>query len=146
MTPFNPSDQILPVTLLRGRLRKSTNRAAGYDLFSTVDILIPIGGTVSIPTGVVTTMRADIAAVIKDRSGLAKRDNLTTFAGLIDSDYDKEWEVILHNAGKYPFKVNVGDRIAQVIFVQRFDAVAIGEGVIETETTKREGGFGSTGV
>lgn len=136
------------VTLRRGKIRKSTLKAAGYDLFSTVNCLIPIGGVVSVDTGTSFLLKDDVVGIIKDRSGLAKKQSITTLAGVIDSDYpvDSNVEVVIHNAGKYPFVINAGDRIAQILFVYRLDAVAGKDGTIEYGDSQRIGGFGSTGV
>jgi dUTP pyrophosphatase len=67
---------------------------------------------------------------------------MTVLGGVIDPDYDQEWKVILLNTGKEPLVVNVGDRIAQVIFLTTLHTVI---GDVETLDSNRVGGLGSTG-
>lgn len=136
----------MSVTLVKGKLRKSTGKSAGYDLFATEAVLVPSGGRALVATGVVTEMSAGVVGIIKDRSGLAVDNGVTTFAGVIDGDYDQEWKVVVFNSGTYPLVVNAGDRIAQVLFFNHLSVTKIGsEAEIEVVDKKRTGGFGSTG-
>ncbi len=66
--------------------------------------------------------------------------------GLIDSGYRDELKVILINTDKNEtFKVNKGDRIAQLV-IQKYESVKW-EVVENLEDSERgTGGFGSTGV
>lgn len=134
-----------PVKLLKGKLRKSTLGSGGYDLFATESNVIPVGCRLLIPTGVVTTMEANVVGIIKDRSGLAAKNGITTFAGVIDSDFADEWKVIAYNSGNYPLVINAGDRVAQVYFCHRLDVEALG-GELELPAVERTGGLGSTGI
>ncbi len=133
------------VYLVKGKLRKASFAAAGYDIFSTVATIIPIGGIVTVDTGIQTTMAAGVVGIIKDRSGLAKNSGITVLAGVIDSDYDQEWKVVLHNAGKYPFVINIGDRIAQAVFLNHLEVAPYDKEAIVEVGDMRIGGFGSTG-
>ena len=53
---------------------------------------------------------------VAPRSGLALKKSIDIGAGVIDSDYRGEVGVILFNFGSEDFIVNMGDRIAQLIF------------------------------
>ena len=64
---------------------------------------------------------------------------------MIDRDYRGNVGVILFNFGKEVFKVNKGDRIAQLI-CEKIAYPLIEECESLSETNRGEGGFGSTGV
>ncbi|MBQ0071309.1 MAG: dUTP diphosphatase, partial [Spirochaetales bacterium] len=65
--------------------------------------------------------------------------------GTVDSDYRGEIKVILINHSKDEFMINSGDRIAQLVIAPVMQAnYVVAESL--SETTRGEGGFGSTGV
>jgi len=66
-------------------------------------------------------------------------------AGVVDADYRGNVGVVLFNFGPHDFEINVGDRIAQLILEQISMAPAVQVEEL-TETSRGEGGFGSTGV
>lgn len=98
------------------QLSRSTQHAAGYDLYSFVPCTIPPHGHVLISTGLRTAFNPFWAAVIFDRSGYGAK-GLHRFAGVIDSDYRGEWKIILYNTTDKPWEVKIGDRVAQVLFI-----------------------------
>jgi dUTP pyrophosphatase len=64
--------------------------------------------------------------------------------GTIDADYRGEIGVILLNLGDRPFRVERGDRIAQLVFMQ-VPAVSLKVTDSLDETERGSGGFGHTG-
>lgn len=66
-------------------------------------------------------------------------------AGVIDADYRGEVGVVMFNFGEDEFRVEVGDRIAQLVLerINMVDAVVVDK---LDDTARGEGGFGSTGV
>jgi dUTP pyrophosphatase len=140
----------MKVVLKSGRLRRSTEDAAGFDLFSMhPDFFLVPGEQQLIGTGVYTQMEGCFG-LIRDRSGLAAKFQVTTRGGVIDCRYAEEWKVILVNEGREPFLVKTGDRIAQVLFLpQPPNNVVEVEPGSNAEVTyvvsARDGGFGSTG-
>ena len=150
-----------------GKLAYQTEKSAGLDLRSTVDVILPPGEWYPIPTGVyIDTAEDDEYMKIVPRSGLAYRDGVTVFnnetfcecpfckkvfplydqtvlnnPGTIDADYPDEIKVILINLSDELFVVEKGDRIAQGI-VQTMIHLENGE----TLGVTRDGGLGSTGV
>lgn len=127
----------------------ATEGSAACDLCYAGDepVTIGVGDTFLIPTGIAISMeRCDVAALIYARSGLASKHGIApaNCVGVVDSDYRGEIKVALHNHGKEPFTVSVGDRIAQLVFTP------VLKGVFEEtqeldETARGAGGFGSTG-
>jgi dUTP pyrophosphatase len=82
---------------------------------------------------------------VAPRSGLAIKNCIDIGAGVIDSDYTGEIKVVLENNGKIPFKINHGDRIAQLIIEKIIQAEIIQVETLEL-TERGENGFGSTGT
>ena len=82
---------------------------------------------------------------IAPRSGLALKKFIDIGAGVIDADYRGEIGVILFNFSDTDFAVNMGDKIAQIVF-EKIKTPKIKE-VKSLEGTERgDDGFGSTGV
>ncbi len=126
----------------------ATTHAAGADLRAAIaeDVIIEAGEKALIKTGFAMALPDNFEAQIRPRSGLALKHGITVLnsPGTIDADYRGEIGVILINHGKEAFRVQRGDRIAQMIiapFVQaQFEAVDTLD-----ETARGEGGFGSSG-
>ncbi len=130
--------------------KKSTEGAAGYDLYSCPKdngaIIIPTGEAVLVPTGIAAEIPAGHFLMVCSRSGMALNQSVFVLnsPGIIDSDFRGEIGVILCNAGKHAFYVNPGDRVAQMIIAS--EPTASIKVVKElTETARGVGGFGSTG-
>lgn len=142
------------VEVQQGKLQKSTEDAAAWDVFATLpwdeklqecgSVIINPGEQAIIPTGLKTRMHG-CDSLLFDRSGLAGKYRMTRRAGVIDENYPDEWGVVLVNEGRYPYRVNHGDRIAQAIFLPKFHIQVEGEGVLVLDA-ERKGGFGSTGA
>ena len=64
---------------------------------------------------------------------------------MIDRDYRGSVGVVVFNFGEEEFKVERGDRIAQLI-VEKIEEVRVREVQVLEETERGEGGYGSTGV
>jgi len=100
---------------------------------------------VLIGTGLATNFPIDMEMQIRSRSGLALKEGLmvSNGVGTIDADYKDEIGVILTNVSPSPVKINIGDRIAQAIFIKverlepKWADTLVG--------SDREGGFGHTG-
>ena len=118
---------------------------AGADLYSVEDCSIFPMQRKMVATGVQLEIPEGYYGRIAPRSGLALKQGIDVLAGVIDSSYRGEIKVIIFNTDNQKvFKVNVGDRIAQLIIEKHynFDFVE----VEDLETTDRgEGGFGSSG-
>lgn len=122
--------------------------AAGADLAAAVDgeLVIEPGARALVPTGLAIELPPGYEAQVRPRSGLALRYGvlLPNAPGTIDADYRGELSVILLNAGKEPFTVKRGDRIAQLVVapatrVHWEAADRLGE------TPRGAGGFGHSG-
>jgi len=110
-------------------------------------VVIAPGETRLIPTGFAIHMEdTGLAAVILPRSGLGHKHGIVlgNLVGLIDSDYQGQVYVSCWNRSAEPFEIQVGARIAQLVFLPVLRAGW--EVVSEFETSTRgDGGFGHTG-
>ena len=73
---------------------------------------------------------------------------MTVDAGLISSDYRGLVYVLLCNHSKKAFTVRTGDRIAQAVFLEKFDVqfTKVNQKEDLGATKRGDSGFGSTGV
>lgn len=129
--------------------KRATQGSAGMDLCACLDNALEIkpGETHLISTGLAIHIAdASLAAIILPRSGLGHKHGIVlgNLVGLIDSDYQGELFVSCWNRGKDTFTVNIGDRIAQLVFVPVVQADF--EVVPDFEASARaQGGFGHSG-
>ncbi|MEG0033411.1 MAG: dUTP diphosphatase [Mucinivorans sp.] len=125
-----------------------TSLSAGMDLRAAIvePITLRPMERALIPTGLFVELPASYEMQIRPRSGLAAKHGVTVLnsPGTIDADYRGEIKVILVNLSAVDFVINGGERIAQAV-VARHERVEWC--VVETlsDTSRGEGGFGSTG-
>lgn len=124
--------------------KRQTVDSVGYDLHSVEEYTLQPGECKLIDIGLSFTVPKNTYGRIAPRSSISYKYNILVNAGVIDRDYTGNVKVCLSNLSSNPFKINVGDRIAQLI-IERIETPEIKE-VEELETTFRgSGGFGSTG-
>ncbi len=126
----------------------ATPLSAGLDLKAAIDepiVLEPLKRAI-VPTGLFIALPEGFEAQIRPRSGLAAKHGITVLnsPGTIDADYRGELKVILVNLSDEAFTINPGERIAQMV-VARFEQVQWKLSDSLDETSRGEGGFGSTG-
>lgn len=126
-----------------------TIASAGMDLranLSEARILKPLERSI-VGTGLYIELPIGYEAQVRPRSGLAAKKGITVLnaPGTIDADYRGEIGVILVNLSNEEFVIENGERIAQLVIAkhERADWIEVNE---LTETSRGEGGFGSTGT
>jgi dUTP pyrophosphatase len=117
---------------------------AGLDLFSCVDMVIEPGETMPVPTGIRMAIPAGYVGLVWDKSGLSIK-GVHRLAGVVDAGYRGEVRVVMVNLGRDPFIVKAGMKIAQML-IQPVEAPTIVEADDLDDTSRGEGGFGSTGL
>jgi len=127
---------------------RQTEGSVGYDISACIesDITVEPGETKKVGSRVAIARRHGYAAFIYARSGLGINHGIVpaNCVGVIDSDYRGEVIVGLHNTSKTAFTVKNGDRIAQMVITKcEMPEVNLCEDL--DETTRADGGFGSTG-
>lgn len=135
--------------------KRMTEGSVGFDLYAAeavtisgaiaregggVDIgraIVPIGIEIELPEGTVGR--------IASRSGLSVNHNIEVGAGWVDNDYRGQIVVELKNLSSIPYKVNVGDRVAQLVIL----SAVVGDVELVTKIAKTDrgsSGLGSTGL
>lgn len=135
---------------------RATEGSVAFDLKAYLPDENPIFLTnsevIKVPTGIYIEMPPEIFGDIRPRSGLSTKDGILIInsPGTIDSDFRGEISINLINTGLTHeiFKIEHGDRIAQIIFqwvpnvvfqpVENLDLLS--------KTNRGEGGFGHTGL
>ncbi|WP_027879270.1 dUTP diphosphatase [Mesoflavibacter zeaxanthinifaciens] len=126
-----------------------TIASAGMDLRANIDEAItlkPLDRTI-VKTGLFIELPIGFEAQVRPRSGLAAKKGITVLnaPGTVDADYRGEIGVILVNLSNEDFTIENGERIAQLVIAKHERAEWIEVDTL-SETSRGEGGFGSTGV
>jgi dUTP pyrophosphatase len=149
---------------------------AGFDLIAAEDVIIEPGETVKVPTGLAFEIPDGYELQVRPRSGITAKTKLRVQLGTVDAGYRGEVSVIVDNAvrdidveedffldigdnlvsaleyfgawnnfDKGSYLIRKGDRIAQAVLapIQQATFIEVDE---LSETTRGEGGFGSTGT
>ena len=126
--------------------RYATTGSAGMDVLSAEQLSLKPGQRHAVATGLALAIPAGFEIQVRPRSGLALKHGITVpnTPGTIDSDYRGELKIILINLGDESFAIERGDRIAQLVLAPVVQA-AWSEVEELDETTRGDGGFGSTG-
>jgi dUTP pyrophosphatase len=117
---------------------------AGVDLFSVVDRELAPGEVFAVPTGIQVAVPAGYVGLVWDKSGISLK-GMHRLAGVVDSGYRGEVQVVMINLAAAPFSVRKGMKIAQML-VQPVAAVEVVESDSLDDTARGQGGFGSTGL
>ncbi len=125
---------------------RATKGSAGYDFICPININIKPNEMIKIPTGIRCSMQDGYVLNIYPRSSLGNKYQmyLTNTTGIVDSDYynaTNEGHIIISivNKGDKVLNIKQGERFVQGVFLKYYLANE------EEVTSKRTGGFGSTG-
>lgn len=137
---------------------QENSRDAGYDVYAAVEVIVPPLNRVKIDTNLSWEMQVEdcersiwnslnlgVYIDVRDRSGNSLKKGLLKMAGVIDEQYRGNIGIVLFNTTNSPIQINVGDKIAQIIFSPCFHPKI--RQIEELSTSSRgELGFGSSGV
>lgn len=123
---------------------KSNFNDAGFDLYSTVDVIISPKQRKTVNTGISLEMQDHLAGLIWPRSGLSVKQGIDVLAGVVDSGYRGEIMVCLYNTSDEDVNIHIGDRIAQIIF-QEVPRVIMEVHESLGSSQRGDNGFGSSG-
>jgi dUTP pyrophosphatase len=127
---------------------------AGADVFYCgEDIIVYSGDSVVLGTGLQIATPDGYVTEVKNRSGMAAKNSLLVGACIIDSGYEGELKINLHNVGRNSRNIRNGDKIAQIV-VYKIELIEFSEMPSElplysrtlTISNRKDGGFGSTGA
>lgn len=119
---------------------------AGLDLFAAEAVTLAAGASGLVKTGISVQLPEGTEAQVRPRSGLALKHAVTVLnsPGTVDEGYRGEVGVIMINHGRDDFHIEQGMKIAQML-VKPVYTVEVVEASELSDTTRGEGGFGSTG-
>ena len=126
---------------------KVSSGSASYNLYSTKEKNILPKSCELVSLDLRWAIPQGFYGKIFSCSGLLLNHLVTAEGGVIDSDYRGNVKVMLFNHSDQIFSVKMGQRIAQVVFIEKFDVrfemVQSSESL--QKTARNEGGFGSSG-
>ncbi|HHA18407.1 MAG TPA: dUTP diphosphatase [Methylophaga sp.] len=97
---------------------------AGLDLYSREKVVLQPGQRHSFKLGFALELPSDMVALMWDRSGMATKFGIHSMAGVIDSNYRGEVNVLLHNTSDQNYTIEVGDKIAQML-IQKYQSAQL---------------------
>ena len=133
---------------------KANPNDAGFDVYATSDITLYPGQVIKHPLNIKMKLPAGSWARIETKSGLGSKGHMV-WAGVIDEGYRGIPHVIMSNikyyndagiANNYPIEIKKGEKVAQMTMNPHAnDFYCVQVAAIDTNTSRGEGGFGSTG-
>uniref|UniRef100_A0AC34GT88 dUTPase-like domain-containing protein n=1 Tax=Panagrolaimus sp. ES5 TaxID=591445 RepID=A0AC34GT88_9BILA len=140
-----PREEVIEVVRKSEDIKMPTKEGAGMIVYSNEDGFVPARGFSSFSTGIHIALPSGYYGRAAPLNKLAIEHSIENYAGVIDEDYRGEIRVLLFNFSDTPFEVKKGDGIVQILCEKV--AKCVYEEVQElSETTRGEGGFGSTGT
>ena len=126
---------------------KASPDAAGFDLYSAEETNVLPNSKAIVSLELRMAIPKGFFGKIFSRSGLFLNHGITAEAGVIDSGYRGIVKVLLFNHSDNVFFVKVGQRIAQIVFMEKFD---VNFEMVQSsnqldKSVRNEGGFSSTG-
>ena len=122
---------------------KGSEFSAGIDVYSPESFELNPGETKRIPLAIAIEIEKDEVAIMSERSSMGK-NGITSIGNIIDADYRGEISIVLQNNGKETQTYEQFTRIGQIVVCK------LGNNKVElvealSETTRGDGGFGSSG-
>jgi len=127
----------------------ATDGSSGVDLYAAIDddVLSNPGDAHLIPCGICLSIPKGYEGQVRSRSGLSLKHGIIVMnsPGTIDSDYRGEIKAIILNASREAFYIKRGMKLAQLVITP---VVQASFNIVDEidETSRADGGFGSTGV
>jgi len=124
---------------------KAHKHDAGWDLYASENYTIQPSRRQLVKTGIAMAIPDGHVGLIWPRSGLATKNGVDVFAGVVDSGYRGDIGVCLYNSGRVGLVIKKGDRIAQIIF-HKIPELKMKEVDSLDDSDRGDGGFGSSGA
>jgi len=125
---------------------RGSSDAAGFDMRALEEVLLPAGERILVSLGCAVEIPVGFEIQVRPRSGLALKHGITVLnaPGTIDADYRGACGAILVNTSQDDYVITKYERVCQFV-VARVPTVHIQMSEELSDTTRGEGGFGSTG-
>lgn len=118
---------------------------AGMDVFAFENLALEPGERGMVRTGVAMKVPEGYVGLVWDKSGRAVKEGLTTMAGVIDSGYRGEVQIVILNTSTEAITIEAGQKVAQIL-IQPVICAMIQEVSQLDDTSRGDNGFGSTGL
>ena len=118
---------------------------AGMDFYTLEETVVPAGKIAKIKTGIAMKIPVGYVGLVWDKSGVSINGGIKTLGGVIDAGYRGEIMIGVYNFKGEDFTFEKGQKVTQLL-VQPVVAGQIEEVSDLDETSRGEGGFGSTGA
>ncbi len=117
---------------------------SGADLFALERTVLPARAITKVHTGIAVELPENTSGIIWGKSSVESK-GIKAMAGLVDAPYRGELIVCMYNLNEQDFVFEAGQKVAQLVVLPTLYPAF--EEVSElTDTTRGNGGFGSTGV
>lgn len=117
---------------------------SGADLFALERTVLPARAITKVYTGIAVELPENTSGIIWGKSSVESK-GIKAMAGLVDAPYRGELIVCMYNLNEQDFVFEAGQKVAQLVVLPTLYPAF--EEVSElTDTSRGEGGFGSTGV
>lgn len=116
---------------------------AGIDLYTYQIVTINPHETKMIPTGIALEIPENYVGLVWDKSSIGAK-GIKTLGGVIDAQYRGEINILLHNLNETAYTFEAGHKITQLL-IQKVEFPELIEVEELSNTTRADGGFGSTG-
>lgn len=117
---------------------------AAMDFYAYKDYVFSPGQKIIVSTGIAIAIPRGYWGNVRDRSGLAAKHDIHTMAGVFDSNYRGEVNIVMINLGKEEYNIKKGDRICQMI-IEKHEDLEVVEVEELDETNRGENRFASSG-
>jgi dUTP pyrophosphatase len=117
---------------------------AACDVYTAEEVRIAPGERVQVGVGFAAEVPEGYVMFIWDKSGLSHNHGLKTLGGVVDAGYRGEVRVGLINLGTEAYVLEKNHKVAQFV-IQKIETVEVEEVECLSESSRGEGGFGSTG-
>jgi len=126
-------------------LTQETPRSAGHTLRTPYDTTVPARGKYVIRTDLQIELPGGCYGRIAPIKNLAKFQHISTGAGVIDTDFLGNLNLVLSNNSNYPYNISRGDKIATIISEKIYYPELYLLGNLDDTNRRVARGFGSTG-
>ncbi|MFA5134464.1 MAG: dUTP diphosphatase [Patescibacteria group bacterium] len=117
---------------------------AGLDLYCCEGHTLQPGERRRFGLGFAMELPEGTVALVWDRGGMAANHGIHSIAGVIDSNYRGEVNVVLYNTSTEPYAISAGDKIAQML-VQQCESVDFIQSDELSDTARGEQAWHSSG-
>ncbi len=117
---------------------------AGLDMYTCEAVTVAPGERVTVSTGIAMEIPEGYVGLVWDKSGISIKGGLKTMGGVVDSPYRGEIMIGIINLSSEPYVFEKGHKVAQMV-IQKKENVVVEEVTELSDTSRGQGGFGSTG-